>query len=657
MQKTMEKNIRPLILNNGFSYQRTIPRLFEESVKKYKDRPYLWEKHNGKYQSISFGDSRNLVYSIAAGLMAAGIKKGDRCAILSEGRVDWIITELGILYAGAISVPFSVKLERHEELKFRLLHSECRFCFVSGTQAQKVIKLKHDLPDLEKIILFDTEPKDPDEISFKTLHELGRQYLGESERDFNSCWQSIQEKDLANICYTSGTITDPKGVILTHRNYTANVEQSCAIADIPPDWVTLLILPWDHSFGHTAGLYLFMAKGASIAAVECGQTSIETLRNIPINIKQIRPQLIYSVPALSKNFRKGIEQGICQKGPWAERFFRKALKVAYRYNSRGIDRGKGMRKVLKPLCGFFDIIFFRKIQENFGGRLQYFIGGGALIDPVLEQFFYAIGIPIYQGYGLTEASPIISANSPESHKLGTSGKILSNLELRILNDQGEDLPQGEAGEIIVKGENVMKGYWRNDKATKKAIRGGWLFTGDLGYVDEDGFLVVLGRKKSLLISDDGKKYSPEGIEEALINSSPYIEQLMLYNNQSPYTISLIYPNRENLLCYLKERGLSPKSEKAQHEVLSLIENEIAEFKTGRYKDIFPTKWLPAAIAVLGEGFTMQNRMLNSSMKIVRRRIFEFYEDRIEYLFTPEGKNIFNHRNRTIVSRLDEQTTK
>lgn len=633
---------------------RTLIRLFENASQKYSIKPYLWEKEGGSYQTKSFKEVRDLVYETAAGLIALGVKKGDRIALLSEGRIYWIVSELGILYAGGVNVPFSIKLNEHEELKFRLSHAECRFCFTSGRQATKVRELKRDLPDLEKVILFDGKTEDADEITLQTLQESGRQFLSEYEKRFRERWESVQEDDLANICYTSGTIADPKGVMLTHRNYTANVDQACAMVDIPSDWITLLILPWDHSFGHTAGLYTFMAKGASIACVEAGRTTTETLRNISNNIKEIQPHLILSVPSMTKNFQKAIERGIRQKGLWTKIFFRYALKMAYKYNGLGIDRGKGlMRNPLKPFIRFYDKILFSKIRENFGSKLQYFIGGGAVLDTEMQRYFYAIGIPIYQGYGLTEAAPIISANSPKEHKLGTSGKPLPNLELRIVDEKNHDLPTNKTGEILVKGENIMKGYWMNEPATAKALKNGWLFTGDLGYLDEDGFLVVLGREKSLLIGDDGEKYCPEGIEEAIISNSIYIEQVMLYNSQSPYTVALIYPNRENLVNFLVKKGLSQKTEDGQRTALECIIQDIEEYKTGSYKDKFPNKWLPSAIAILGEGFTEENRMMNSTLKIVRRRIFEFYKDRIDYLFTPEGKDPFNHRNMTIMSRLDD----
>ena len=186
-------------------------------------------------------------------------------------------------------------------------------------------------------------------------------------------------------------------------------------------------------------------------------------------------------------------------------------------------------------------LIFSKVRENFGGKLEFFIGGGALLDIELQRFFYAIGIPMFQGYGLTEAAPVISSNVPQKHKLGSSGTIVPNLLLKICNEKGEELPAGEKGEIVIKGENVMMGYWKNERATSDAIKEGWLFTGDLGYLDKDGFLFVLGRNKSLLIGSDGEKYSPEAIEEAITEHSKFIDQIMLYNNQSPYTIALLVP--------------------------------------------------------------------------------------------------------------------
>lgn len=295
---------------------------------------------------------------------------------------------------------------------------------------------------------------------------------------------------------------------------------------------------------------------------------------------------------------------------------------------------------------------FSKVREGFGGELDFFIGGGALLDIELQRFFYALNIPMFQGYGLSETSPIISSNAPQNHKLGSSGFLVKNIEIKICDEKGKEVPLGKQGEIVVKGENVMVGYWKNDKATRESIKDGWFYTGDLGYLDKDNFLYVLGRYKSLLISNDGEKFSPEAIEESLIENSKYIEQCMLHNNQDPYTIGLIVPNKVLIKKYLEEKGLSPNQKKGQQEALNLIQSEINQYKKGgKFEDVFPDRWLPAAIAILGDGFTEENKMLNSTMKIVRRRIEKQYEDRIRFLYTPEGKDIHNHQNMNIVSKF------
>ncbi len=582
--------------------------------------------------------------------MSLGVKKGDRIALIAEGRNDWVVAELGILYAGAVNVPLSVKIEELSDLKFRLAHSGTRMIIASATQLSKVRQIRDNLPDVEKIVVFDTHASESDdEISFAAVLEKGETYLNAYREEFERRWKSVQENDPANICYTSGTTADPKGIILTHRNYTANAEQASGLLYVPEYYCSLLILPWDHCFAHTAGIYTLMSNGASMASVQVGKTGMETLKNIPLNIKESRPHFLLSVPSLARNFRKSIERGIHEKGEKIERLFRRALEVAYDYNGVGWNRGKNASLKTKIEYKLFDLLLFKKIRQSFGGRLEFFIGGGALLDIELQRFFYAIGIPMFQGYGLTEAAPVISANVPMRHKLGSSGSIVPNLQVKICDEHGNEVPRDNHGEIVVKGENVMAGYWKNEKATRETIRDGWLFTGDLGYLDEDGFLFVLGREKSLLISHDGEKYSPEGIEEAITDNSKYIDQIMLYNNQSPYTVALVVPNKEALLTYLDKLNLSPLSDEGQTAALRLLESEIGEYKqSGRSAGEFPERWLPTAFAVLGEGFTEQNKFLNSTLKMVRGKITTFYKDRIDYLFSAEGKNICNHQNKMII---------
>ena len=632
---------------------KTIPGLFESSVVKYPNNVLVWEKEDGQYKGISFSEIKERVYRLAAGLLTLGVEKGDRVALLSEGRSEWLISELAILYLGAINIPLSVKINEPDELSFRIKHAECRWVICSERQAEKVRNIKKNIPKVGTFIIIGrANTLNKQEKSYRDIFENGEKRLPELKEKITRIWQSVKPGDLANISYTSGTTADPKGIMLSHRNYTANVEQANTLMNVTEDFVTLLILPWDHSFAHTVGLYTLIRQGASMAVVEVGKTLMETLRNIPKNIKEVKPTFLLSVPALSKNFRKNIEAGIHAKGKITETLFRQALKTAYAYNGIGWDKGKGWRKILKPIIQLYDKILFSKIREGFGGRLQFFVGGGALLDIDLQRFFYAIGIPVYQGYGLSEASPVISSNGPDLHKMGSSGYLVKNIELKICDEKGNQLPQGEKGEIVIRGENVMKGYWKNETATAKALKDGWLYTGDMGFMDKDGFLYVLGRFKSLLIGNDGEKYSPEGIEEALVEQSRFIDQCMLFNNQNAYTISLIYPNIPALKAAMKELNLTNENTDYARIVLELIKTDVDQFLSGgKYDNMFPGRWLPSAVGIMEEPFTEENRMLNSTMKMVRNRVVEHYKELLDYLYSASGKDILNEKNMKIIQKM------
>jgi long-chain acyl-CoA synthetase len=632
---------------------KTIIELLEASSKRFANNPYLFEKKAEKYEAITFRETKDETYKVAAGLLSLGIVKGDRVALISESRTDWVTSELGILHTGAVSVPLSIMLKEGIDLKFRLEHSETRWVIISGNHIEKINSVKKELSKLEKVIILDPKVSyEEDEIYMGDLKKMGEEYLKNNFTEFLRIINSVGPDDYASICYTSGTTADPKGIILSHRNYTANIEQALTLMDVPEWWTTLLILPWDHSFAHTVGIYIMLATGASIAAVQSGKSYLDSLKNIPGNIREIRPVFILSAPALAKNLRKGIEKGIRDKGSMIEKIFNHALKIAYSYNGNGWDRGKGLKIFLKPLYMLYDVILFKKIRAGFGGRLKFFFGGAALLDIELQRFFYAIGIPMYQGYGLSEASPVISGNTEIKHKLGTSGVVVGHLDLKICDEDGKEVPSGQKGEIVVRGENVMIGYYKNEKSTRETLREGWLHTGDMGYLDSDGFLYVLGRFKSLLISDDGEKYSPEGIEETITDRSPYIDQMMLYNNQSKFTTAIIVPNKEALARWAKSRNIDLNDTKGQESVLLEIESVIDQYKEGgACDDLFPSRWLPSSIAIVSESFTVDNTLLNSTGKMVRGKIVDHFRDRIDYLYTPEGKNIINQENIKAIRKI------
>lgn len=627
--------------------KRTLVDLFEESVSKYPNNTFLLEKTDKKFEPTTYKQVQNLVYRLGAGLQALGVKKGDTMALLSEGRNLWVVGELSMFYAGAVNVPLSIKLEESNDLLFRLHHGDVKYIMVSGQQLKKIRAIKEQLTEVRYIIVFDQQDAYLEkEIALDEVFRMGDDFLANhTQEEFLAVARSIQNDDYATITYTSGTTADPKGVVLTHRNYTANVEQSLTLVEVDQTWRTLIILPLDHCFAHVVGFYIMMSKGATAATVQVGRSPLESLKNIPLNIREVKPHFILSVPALAKTFKKNIEQGIRKKGKNAWRLFKVGLKVNQTYYGESNLDHKGLRSLLKPAVYLFDKILFSKVRDNFGGELRFFIGGGALLDKDLQKFYVGIGIPMYQGYGLSEATPVISSNGPDLYRFGSSGKLVKPIDLRICDSEGKELPTGQLGEIVIKGENVMAGYWKNPESTAETLRDGYLYTGDLGYMSAEGLLYVKGRFKSLLISSDGEKYSPEGIEEAIVEKSCYIDQVMLYNNQSPYTVALFVPNKEQLARKLNEMGLTLNQEEGRKAALEKLQSELNKFKRGgEFEGMFPERWLPSCFAVLKEPFTEQNHMINSTMKMVRGKIEKAYAERIQYLYTPEGKDLLNSQN-------------
>ncbi len=627
----------------------TIIDFVEKYVAKYSQNPFLWEKNldTNEWEPTTYEETLKKAKRIAAGLMALGVQKGEKISYLSEGRDMWVIGELGVLYAGAVNVPLSIKLGEANDLVFRVKHSDSKYVITSKFQLPKIRTILPECPMVEKVILFDqVDDMQENEIYIGEVMEMGDKFLAENEEQFIQRYKSIGPDDYANISYTSGTTADPKGILLTHRNYTANVEQAHSVIGIESTDRMLIILPLDHCFAHVAGFYTMMSYGASIGTVPSGKNGKEALRNISPSIMEFQPNVMLSVPTLAKNFKKSIETAIKKKGATVEKLYNFALNNAIAYYKEGYNKGTQFVDIFRwPLVKLFDKLVFSSVRQGLGGKMKFFVGGGALLDIDLQRYYNAIGIPMYQGYGLSEATPIISANSPQRHIFGSSGKVVTPMEIKILDADGVEQPYGVKGEICIKGENVMAGYWKNPKSTADTVVDGWLHTGDMGYMRDAEMLYVVGRFKSLLIAADGEKYSPEGIEENLVESSKYIDGAILHNSQDPYTIVLITPNKDALKAYAKDLGLDPTSEEAKVKMLELLQDEVNMYrKGGRLFGAFPERWLPAAVCVLPEPWTEQNHFLNSSMKVVRGRVEEAYKENMEYAYTPEGKNIVNKMN-------------
>lgn len=624
---------------------KTVIDLFERSCEKFPDNPYLWEKKNGKFAATSYMEVKREVLNFAGALCQLGMDREDRIALLSEGCNAWVYSELGMLYAGGVNVPLSIKLTDNE-IVFRVEHSQARFLIVSANFLNRVRGIEGRIGGVEKIIVIHSDINEGKYVSFELLQREGEIWRGEHKELLNDRIRAVTEDDLVNISYTSGTTAEPKGIMLSHRNYVTNVLQSDSLIQIPAYYRILLFLPWDHSFAHTVGLYSFMYNGASLVSVDYGRSGMEYLRNIPENLQEVKPHILLSVPALAKNFRKNIEAGIKAKGRFTDRFYHLGLKIAYTYNGFGDDRGRGWKVLLKPWVKLWDALLFSKLRKQvFGGNLRFFVGGGALLDIELQRYYAALGIPMFQGYGLSEASPVISSNTPGRYRFGSSGILVKPIDLKVCDEEGQELPQGQKGELWIKGGNVMAGYWRNEKSTAETIVDGWLHTGDLGYLHPDGWLYVLGRFKSLLIANDGEKYSPEGIEETIAEQSKYIDYCILYNNQSPYTAGLIVPNKMALREYIEKQDVESDSMDAYRVMLKKIQSELMVYRVGgKHAHLFPERWLPAVVAVLPEALNEQNGMINSTMKVVRAKVYDRFKEEIDYLYTPEGKEITNKRN-------------
>ena len=630
----------------------TIIDYVEKYTRQFADHVYLREKVNGKWLEITQEQTRKEAYRIGAGLISLGVKKGDKIALLSESRAMWILAEIGALYAAAIDVPLSVNLGEGKDLVFRINHSESKYIFVSGNHLPRIRAILDQCPDVEKVIVFDDTAFDfdrlePKEIRMSEIQKMGDEFLKAHRDEFEARYKSVGPDDVANISYTSGTTADPKGIMLTHRNYTANVAQGNSVISIGPDSTMLIILPLDHCFAHVAGMYTMMGYAGSIAFVPIGKNALATLRNVPAAIAETRPHVMLSVPALARNFKKNIESGIKKQGPKVEKLFNFAVNNAIKYNKEYYNRGTGGTYWRKPLVDLFDKILFKKVRESFGGRMQFFVGGGALLDIELQRFFCAVGMPMFQGYGLTEATPIICANSAGHARFGSSGRLVKPMDCVILDAEGKEVPHGTRGEIVIRGENVMAGYWKNPKATADTIIDGWLHTGDMGYIcpEDPEFLYVVGRFKSLLISSDGEKYSPEGFEDNLTETSKYVNACVLHNNQNPYCVALIVPDKAALKEAVEAKGLDAASEEGRKAMLDIIQKEVDTYrKGGKHEGMFPERWLPTAVGICDEEFTIANKMMNSTMKIVRGKVEEHYASLLDYLYTAEGKDIKNPRN-------------
>lgn len=597
--------------------------MFYHITDKYWDKSqkpcYLYKPFGStEYQPLSYRELQDWVIDIALGFRSLGIQKGDTVGIASENRIEWIVTDFALASLGAVDVPIFATLTADQE-RYIFHHCQAKVIVVSNRyQLQKLLRVRHQLHHLSKIVVFqkDAIPDDAEEqiMAFDDLRQLGRNSIPAEQRRvlIDNLIQRVQSDDLLTIIYTSGTTGVPKGVMLTHHNILSNIAAALEYIQISEDDILLSYLPLCHSYERTAGYYGAFYCGATVALAE----SIDTVAN---NILEVQPTVMTSVPRLFERIYNRVLSNIEKQSFLKKHLFSWALdkgmkKVEYEQRKESVPRWLSFQYQVA------DRLVFSKIKERTGGRLRFFVSGGAPLNVEVGKFFFAIGIPIYEGYGLTEASPVVSVNKIDDWELGTVGTPLPNVEVRIAED----------GEILVRGPNVMKGYYNDEAATKEVIdQDGWLHTGDIGFLNEKGHLVITDRKKHIFVSSGGKNIAPQPIENALM-MSPFIDQVVLIGDKRPYNIALIVPNFDALREYLKSEGIEGLSDKeiAQHpQVYKLISREVQKYqkKFAKFEQV-------RKIGILNEQFTVENGQLTPTLKVRRHEIERVYKDLIEKLY-------------------------
>jgi long-chain acyl-CoA synthetase len=443
----------------------------------YANKPYLSQKGDKGWVRTTFSEAKTKALNLASALVDLGVIYEDKITIISEAKNDWIIAEFAILFAGGISVPLSIKL-LPEEVPFRVNHSDSKIIIVSENTIEKIISQwdKYDYKTLRLIVLDKPSKKisnqckaynfnEKDLLFIDDLYRTGEEKLEQNLPKIQEIEKNIKEDDVVTISYTSGTTGNPKGIMLTHLNYYSNSHEAVNTFQIRENIATLIILPTDHSFAHTVGIYTALVKGLSLHFVDARGGGMNALKNIPINLVEANPNFLLTVPALTSNFINKFKEGIKAKGSFIEGIFDRGIEAAIKRNGNGFSK-PGMATQFSTYFNYAlaENLIFKKLRTIFGSDIEFFVGGGALLDIKQQQFYKAIGIPVYQGYGLTEATPIISTNTPYHYKMGTSGKVLGNITCKICDDKGKELLKGQRGEIVIQGDNVMKGYYKNPEA-------------------------------------------------------------------------------------------------------------------------------------------------------------------------------------------------
>ncbi|MEK6284344.1 MAG: long-chain fatty acid--CoA ligase [Acidobacteriota bacterium] len=594
----------------------TLNELFNSAVERYRELEFLRFKVGGEWRSLTFCEVARRVRELALGLKALGIGGGDRIAIWSENRPEWNLADLAALAIGAVDVPIYATQTR-AQVEYILADSAARAIFVSPAFAKDALAIKSRLPELEFVISLQ-EISSPI-VGVEDLVDKGRALYGEQPGLYESLWRAATSEDLATILYTSGSTGDPKGVMLTHKNLTANVLNTARWLHLENRReLALTYLPFTHIF-ERAVWYLYAHTGATIAYAE----SIETVAK---NLLEVHPTAMTSVPRMfEKIYARIIERGLSAGFP-KRQIFLWALAVGRQWAEHK-DRGERIGPLLALAHRIADVLVFKKWREAVGGNVRIFISGGAPLAPEIAYLFLAAGLPILQGYGLTETSPSVSCNTETRNRIGTVGPIIDGVSVRIAED----------GEILVKGDNVMKGYHNRPAENEEAFTSdGWFRTGDIGHVDADGFLVITDRKKDLIKTSGGKYIAPQRLE-SLIKSSRFVSQVVVVGNARKFASALIVPNMELLRGYAQLKGISFKDQGellANPRIVDLIERQVDKYtaELARFEKV-------KKVALLGHEFTTESGELTPTLKPRRSVIEKKYANVIDRLYEQETPSL------------------
>lgn len=592
---------------------KTIAELFVKAAAKYDRSDALNFKNDGAWRSISSKTLVERAEKIALGLYSLGLRKGDKAAILAANSPEWTLVDAGCQFAGIIDVPIYTTLSP-ESVRYILNDSSSKVLFLDTKEAyERIAEILPECPSLEHIVFVDESAAVKGSISLKALEDAGANAASQNPPGFaDELRNAVRPEDVATLIYTSGTTGEPKGVMLTHNNILSNVIDAGEKYTFSPDDRPLSVLPLSHVFERSA-MYLYVLNGMAVHYAE-------SVEKVPENLGEVRPTIFVGVPRIFEKVYAKAKLKAAQGGQLKEKVFDWAIEVAKQFALKA-ERNESASLVMKLKHAIADRLIYSKFRDFFGGRLRSCITGGAALPDDIYLIFTGAGVPIMQGYGLTETSPVITSNNPQAARLGTVGKPIRNMKVRIAMD----------GEIEASGPGVMLGYYKKEQATRDAFTDdGWFRTGDIGEIDADGFLKITDRKKELFKTSGGKYIAPSPIEQ-MIRSSRFVNQAVLIGNERKFAAALIVPNFEMLDSYAKHKGIKPMSHSEfcrDKRIIDLFERQIAAATKGLAK--FETV---KKIALIEDELTVDGGELTPTMKLKRRVIDEKYRDLIDEIYS------------------------